>query len=65
MLLILTHVLGFGRILCNGFNIKVDLREMRLQGMEWIHEAQDRDWWRAFVNMVNKPLGSIQGGENF
>jgi hypothetical protein len=33
-------------------NIKIDLRETGWGGMDWIHLAQDRDQWRALVNMV-------------
>jgi hypothetical protein len=33
-------------------NIKMDLREIRGDGMDWIDLAQDRDQWRALVNMV-------------
>jgi hypothetical protein len=33
-------------------NIKMDLREIRWDGMDWIDLAQDRDQWRAFVNVV-------------
>jgi hypothetical protein len=33
-------------------NIKVDLREIGWDGVEWIDVAQDRDQWRALVNMV-------------
>jgi hypothetical protein len=33
-------------------NIKIDLREIRWNGMEWIDLAQDRDRWRALVNTV-------------
>jgi hypothetical protein len=33
-------------------NIKIDLREKGWDGMGWINLAQDRDQWRAFVNMV-------------
>jgi hypothetical protein len=33
-------------------NIKIDLREVGLDGMDWINMAQDRDQWRAVVNMV-------------
>jgi hypothetical protein len=32
--------------------IKMDLREIGLWGVEWIHLAQDRDRWRAVVNAV-------------
>jgi hypothetical protein len=30
----------------------MDLREIGLGGVEWIHLAQDRDRWRAVVNAV-------------
>jgi hypothetical protein len=33
-------------------NIKIDLREIEWHGMDWIDLAQDRDQWRALVNMV-------------
>jgi hypothetical protein len=33
-------------------NIKMDLREIEWDGMEWIELAQDRDLWRALVNTV-------------
>jgi hypothetical protein len=35
-------------------NIKMDLRKIRWDGMDWIDLAQDRDQWRALVNMVMK-----------
>jgi hypothetical protein len=31
-------------------NIKMDLREIGFGDVDWIHWAQDRDRWRAFVN---------------
>jgi hypothetical protein len=33
-------------------NIKIDLRERGLVGMDWIDLAQDRVIWRALVNTV-------------
>jgi hypothetical protein len=33
-------------------NTKMDLREIGCCGMDRIHLAQDRDLWRALVNMV-------------
>jgi hypothetical protein len=33
-------------------NIKIDLREIGWDGMDWIDLAQDRDQWRALVNAV-------------
>jgi hypothetical protein len=33
-------------------NIKVDLREIGIDGANWIRLAQDRSWWRVFVNIV-------------
>jgi hypothetical protein len=32
--------------------IKMDLGEIGLGGVEWIHLAQDRDRWRAVLNAV-------------
>jgi hypothetical protein len=36
-------------------NIKMDLREIGWDDMDWIDLAQDRDPWRA---LVNKMLGN-------
>jgi hypothetical protein len=33
-------------------NIMMNLREVGWGGMDWIDQAQDRDQWRALVNMV-------------
>jgi hypothetical protein len=33
-------------------NIKMDLRKMGIDGMNWIQLAQDRVQWRALVNTV-------------
>jgi hypothetical protein len=33
-------------------NIKMDLREIGWDGMDWINLAQDRDQWRALVKTV-------------
>jgi hypothetical protein len=33
-------------------NIKMDLRDMGWDGMDWIHLAQERDQWRALVNTM-------------
>jgi hypothetical protein len=33
-------------------NIKMDLREIGWNGMDWIELAQDRDQWRDLVNTV-------------
>jgi hypothetical protein len=35
-------------------NIKMDLREVGIDGAKWIRLAQDRLRWRAFVNTVMK-----------
>jgi hypothetical protein len=33
-------------------NIKLDVREIGIEGGNWIQLAQDRVQWRAFVNTV-------------
>jgi hypothetical protein len=33
-------------------NIKIDVREIRWGGVDWIDLTQDRDQWRALVNTV-------------
>jgi hypothetical protein len=33
-------------------NIKLDLREIGIDGANWIRLAQDRGRWRAFMNTV-------------
>jgi hypothetical protein len=30
----------------------MDLREIRWEGVDWIHLAQDRDQWQGLVNTV-------------
>jgi hypothetical protein len=32
--------------------IRMDLREIGLEGVDWIRLAQDRDRWRAVINAV-------------
>jgi hypothetical protein len=32
-------------------NMRMDLREVGCEGVDWMHLAQDRDQWRAVVNM--------------
>jgi hypothetical protein len=33
-------------------NIKIDVREIGWDDMDWIDLAEDRDQWRALVNTV-------------
>jgi hypothetical protein len=33
-------------------NIKMDLREIGFDGINWIALSQDKDQWRALVNTV-------------
>jgi hypothetical protein len=33
-------------------NIRIDLREMGWEGVDWIHVYQDNDQWQALVNTV-------------
>jgi hypothetical protein len=38
----------------DNINIRMDLRETVWEGVDWIHQAQDRDQGRALVNTVVK-----------
>jgi len=33
-------------------NIRMDLREIWWENVDWMHLAQDRDQWQAVVNTV-------------
>jgi hypothetical protein len=37
-------------------DIKVDVREKRWDGIDWIELAQDKKQWRAVVSMIMKLL---------
>jgi hypothetical protein len=41
-------------------SIKMDLREIGWDGMNWIDLAQDRDQWRGSCEQGNEPSGSIK-----
>jgi hypothetical protein len=34
------------------YNIKMDLKDIGRESVDWINVFQNRDWWRALVNMV-------------
>ena len=42
-------------------NIRMDLEEIDINAGNWVDSAQDRDYWRALVNVI-EPLGSISHG---
>jgi hypothetical protein len=42
-------------------NTGTDVREIGLEGVDWMHLNQDRDQWRAVVNTVMN-VGFITGG---
>jgi hypothetical protein len=44
-------------------NIKMDLREVEWDCMDWIDLAQDRDQWRALVNTVMKIPVPLNAGK--
>jgi hypothetical protein len=37
---------------CCKDHIKMDLTETKLEGVDWIHMAQNSNWWQALVNTV-------------
>jgi hypothetical protein len=42
--------------------MRIRIREIGGEGVDWIHLAEDRDQWRALVNTVNEPSGPMNGG---
>jgi hypothetical protein len=42
------------------WNIKIDLREIGWDGMDWIDLAQDRDQFEGSCEQGNEPSGSIK-----
>jgi hypothetical protein len=43
-------------------NIKMYLRELGWDGMDWVYLAQNRDQWRALVNTVMNLLVPFNAG---
>ena len=43
-------------------NIRMDLEEIGINAGNWVDSAQDRDYWRALVNVELNPRGSISHG---
>jgi hypothetical protein len=44
-------------------NIRMYLREVVWEGVDWIYLVLVWDQWWAFVNTVIEPSGSMEGGE--
>jgi hypothetical protein len=44
-------------------NIKMYLKEMGYESVDWVHLSQHTDEWRAFKNMEMELWGSVQGEE--
>jgi hypothetical protein len=44
-------------------NIRMDVKEIVWEGVDWIYLVQDRDQWRVLVNNVMELSGSIKGRE--
>jgi hypothetical protein len=42
-------------------NIRLDLREIGWEGVDWFHLALNMDQWRALVEHGNGSSGSIKG----
>jgi hypothetical protein len=43
--------------------VKMYIKDLEWEGVDWIHLAQDRGHWRALCEHGNEPSGSIKCGE--
>jgi hypothetical protein len=43
-------------------NVKIDLKEVRYEYVDWIHVFQDEDQRRTFINRVTRLSGPINLG---
>jgi len=41
-----------GRCRCRWEDVRIDLRQIGWEGVDWIHLAQDMDQWRAVVSTI-------------
>jgi hypothetical protein len=46
----------------NEYNIKIDLKQIECEDVNWIHLAQDRVQWRALVNTAMNLRVSSRAG---
>jgi hypothetical protein len=61
-ILLLSTYLKYHALLILYDNIRMDLREVGLEGVDWIHLSQDSVWWRALANaVINLGLHKKQG----
>jgi len=44
-------------------NIRMDLREIGWEGVDWMRPAQNTDQWQALVNRSNEPSDSMKDEE--
>jgi hypothetical protein len=52
-----------GRCRCRWDNIRMDLREMGLEVMDWMYLAQDRGcWWAPMNVLMNSPWVPLKIG---
>jgi hypothetical protein len=41
-----------GRLRCRWEDIRIELREIKWDGVDWMHLVQDRDRWQAPANTI-------------
>jgi hypothetical protein len=54
------HVKDLG-VRCK-YNIKLHFRGVGMEGVNWIHQAQDRDMWQVALNtLLNRRITAVRG----